>query len=1435
MEHISDSGSIPDSQMRSPGPQLESPFPFDDFKSPTDDQSKREPSFDPDAAPISAQNLNTAGTDPNPNREGSLEISQTEQITNGEEAANSFLEGHPEVLMSRSTSPRTRASKSPLPPSNESVSPAGKTHQPESPNKILSKQPPNTPKETSRKAAFVIPKNAVVVDLIGDDQQDMPSFPWFHPITNPTIKEEENDLEVLFSSVCNDGGTREESVPQELNNIPSRSNDAEDHAEMIDVSSPIPSSPPEGTTIPAKAARRPVPRDPKKLALLQQKLARKVVAGATRSKGSAANIPKTPKGTSPKATSTRADEQRPHFTQSGQGSGNAVKIRTANLNAKVATTNEVERALVSTDEPGPREEGWLPIGEESDDAWMQQTLDACESSTDENEVEILETRNARKKKEGTLQLEDEIELIKARNKKTTQLRRRLGGNVTKQKDEGLFFPMNEELDPAKNKKRDRYQPYVRDESSEEETIDNNDNGELSNLAKRRRLNPERQPQADGCRPDYDLFSPSPPQDTTPAVTNVSAKSRELPAEPPAHTSGKDEPAPKKKTKSGKGRGRGAKNARDFHAKQQKKEEEKARKKRDKELKAVNKANGSKAKGAQNKKSRGRPVKDKVQSISSPRSKRTSWQTTERVGDMLNGLLHDDAIQDRIAQGDLGEAPVILTKSRKDLQLKELMASVPKDMTRLVTNDKQVLLRASRSFGHGRVKAEGAKWRLKGMKSPLYHHQLLGAEFMVSRECGDQAPRGGLLADSMGLGKTLQLLLVLAQIRQDLHSLFERATMVGNPPSTEDEERQATLLVLPSSIIRQWEEEIDLHVDKGVFPNIIHYKTSTALLPEQLQEYDIILTSYHEVMKSFPYPDQEERQSLDSLTLHDWVVEHWKFRGALHRVKFYRVALDEAQAIKNYRSRTTLACQSLDADLRWAMSATPIQNRLEEFFPYFRFLQIPFTQSFRVFKTNFCNPESETCRERVQAFLSFMMIRRTLKDKMFDRPIVELPNTESHELRIDFTPEERALYETIEEKFRQTFNKHLKDGTAEANYRTFLVMLLRLRQCCAHPFLLQQTIKNIFSLEDLKALERKLALNKDKRPICDQLSQWIRGSNEQGSGGNNDLTNDSNTVDADNNTFGRGSFGTSMDFRKYFGTLNEIEMMSRCTCNICGDLPEDAQITNCKHVFCRSCLQAASDRAAAKKDGDDIACPRCHVVLEKVEPFSKLDPRPMNPDYEDEIVEDEKGNVKKVPKDSWMTINMEGPMLASAKSAAVKKQILLWQAEAPQEKVVVYSQFRMMVTIIGKICEEEGWGYVTYTGDMSEAARHEAVHKIHHDPEVKIMIAGLKCGGLGLNLTAANRVISIDLWWNHSVEQQAFGRVFRIGQHKETNFTRLAIRGTVDDRLLGMQKDKTRVVTQAMNDTGRPPKPLSVRQLATLFGLVDEDEDGIPVIRAGAPE
>lgn len=145
---------------------------------------------------------------------------------------------------------------------------------------------------------------------------------------------------------------------------------------------------------------------------------------------------------------------------------------------------------------------------------------------------------------------------------------------------------------------------------------------------------------------------------------------------------------------------------------------------------------------------------------------------DQVGQMiLEDLMANDPIADRLhpvfhATVDNPE-PLISGRQVKETQFQTLFANIPQNeyATSSATLDKKKLREASKSFGYAKCKAQDGKWLIKGMKSTLYHHQLLGAQWMVQRELSSQPPHGGLLADSMGLGKTVQML----------------ACMVGNLP------------------------------------------------------------------------------------------------------------------------------------------------------------------------------------------------------------------------------------------------------------------------------------------------------------------------------------------------------------------------------------------------------------------------------------------------------------------------------------------------------------------------------------------------------------------------------------------------------------------------------------------------------------------------------
>jgi len=148
---------------------------------------------------------------------------------------------------------------------------------------------------------------------------------------------------------------------------------------------------------------------------------------------------------------------------------------------------------------------------------------------------------------------------------------------------------------------------------------------------------------------------------------------------------------------------------------------------------------------------------------------------------------------------------------------------------------------------------------------------------------------------------------------------------------EDNKRKvkATLIVGPATIVKQWIEEIEAHVNKEVFPKVLHYKTSSEMPLSILEDTDIVVTSYNEVMKQFPFPDKEGRLEIARNGYPAWRKGAVENMGLLHQVNWYRVVLDEAQAIKNNSARTSLACQNLKSVYRWCLTGTPLLNRLEE--------------------------------------------------------------------------------------------------------------------------------------------------------------------------------------------------------------------------------------------------------------------------------------------------------------------------------------------------------------------------------------------------------------------------------------------------------------------------------------------------------------------------
>ena len=261
---------------------------------------------------------------------------------------------------------------------------------------------------------------------------------------------------------------------------------------------------------------------------------------------------------------------------------------------------------------------------------------------------------------------------------------------------------------------------------------------------------------------------------------------------------------------------------------------------------------------------------------------------------------------------------------------------------------------------------------------------------------------GILADDMGLGKTLQTL-----------TLFEQARDLGGT--------QPNLVVCPTSVVFNWIEETQRFLP--------HFKVLNLTGPNRhglyktIHQYDLVITSYNILRRDI---------------------------SALKNYPFRSVVLDESQHIKNVESQTAQSAKQLNSAHRFALSGTPIENRLSELWSLFDFLMPGFLQDLPDFRQRYIGPIEEhanrDAERRLKQQISPFILRRMKRDVAKELP----PKIESV-MYCELTDEQQAMYKTILEDAQQ----QLAAGTK--NF-TIFTALTRLRQVCCHPALVDTDLK-----------------------------------------------------------------------------------------------------------------------------------------------------------------------------------------------------------------------------------------------------------------------------------------------------------------------------------------------------------------------------------------
>ncbi|KAF4021081.1 hypothetical protein G4228_012410 [Cervus hanglu yarkandensis] len=269
-----------------------------------------------------------------------------------------------------------------------------------------------------------------------------------------------------------------------------------------------------------------------------------------------------------------------------------------------------------------------------------------------------------------------------------------------------------------------------------------------------------------------------------------------------------------------------------------------------------------------------------------------------------------------------------------------------------------------------------------------------------------------------------------------------ASAVESSKKTDVEDKpRTTLIICPLSVLSNWMDQFGQHIKSDVHLNFyVYYGPDRVRDPTLLSKQDIVLTTYN-------------------ILTHDYGT---KGDSPLHSIRWLRVILDEGHAIRNPNAQQTKAVLDLEAERRWVLTGTPIQNSLKDLWSLLSFLKLkPFVDREWWHRTiqRPVTVGDEAGLRRLQSLIKNITLRRTKTSKIKGKPVLELPERKVFIQHITLSDEERKIYQSVKNEGRATIGRYFNEGTVLAHYADVLGLLLRLRQICCHTHLLANAVSS----------------------------------------------------------------------------------------------------------------------------------------------------------------------------------------------------------------------------------------------------------------------------------------------------------------------------------------------------------------------------------------
>ncbi|XP_052161839.1 putative SWI/SNF-related matrix-associated actin-dependent regulator of chromatin subfamily A member 3-like 1 [Oryza glaberrima] len=410
--------------------------------------------------------------------------------------------------------------------------------------------------------------------------------------------------------------------------------------------------------------------------------------------------------------------------------------------------------------------------------------------------------------------------------------------------------------------------------------------------------------------------------------------------------------------------------------------------------------------------------------------------------------------------------------------------------------------------------------------------------LTNQKTNERPPplKGGIFADDMGLGKTLTLLSLIGRSKaRNVGGKKARGAKRRKVEEAVEEESRTTLVVCPPSVFSSWVTQLEEHTKTGSLKVYLYHGERTKEKKELLK-YDIVITTYSTL-------GQELEQE----------------GSPVKEIEWFRVILDEAHVIKNSAARQTKAVIALNAERRWVVTGTPIQNSSFDLYPLMAFLRFqPFSiKSYwqSLIQLPLERKNNRTGLARLQSLLGAISLRRTKETESGSKSLVSIPPKTVLACYIELSAEEREYYDQMELEGKNKLREFGDRDSILRNYSTVLYFILRLRQLC-----------NDIALCPL------------------DLKSWLPGSG-------------SSLEDVSKNP----------ELLKKLASL--VDDGDDFECPICLAPPAKTVITSCTHIYCQTCIMKILKSSSSR-------CPICRRLLCKEDLF--IAPEIKHPDEDSSV-------------------------------------------------------------------------------------------------------------------------------------------------------------------------------------------------------------------------